>query len=490
MTADDRPLRVVRVTDNAKAQGGRDILSVMRLALATLMLVACTTQPATSQPSPPSSPAPVLVERPDPPPVPHDPPRFLDVSSDSQTLLTGAAFAPDGALYVAGTFFGKLALGGAHLTARRGDWLDGFVARIGRDGKVAWVVPFAAGDEVSAVAATPDGGVVVAGNSTYIVGKDRGPTEDLRARAAYARYDATGAVRWKQVFGSDHRAFADGVAVAGDGTVFGCGAFEGTTAFGATKLTSTQGRYVPSLDTYVVRLAAGDGAVGWVATGGGVQDDVAQGVAVLASGSIAVAGYVGPQPRFGDVELAGAPSGQRLANPTRGFVAIYGAATGALRRVLQLGSADSFMVTGVAAIGDVAVVRGWDEDITTNARPGFVARVSADGVASRGVDTTGAAVVGDALVSARVANHALVFERVQATDTTVLATVPHRTPAKLEIVALAAASDGRFALIGALGDNTERPQPDGSIEVDMSTVHGFVAIVSELRDVAQLAPLQ
>src|SRR5215831_13788226 len=90
-----------------------------------------------------------------------EPPHVLDFASDSQTIVTAAAFADDGTLVVGGTFFGNLAVGKGRLAARRASWEDAFLARIDRAGKVTWLASAPTGDSVSAIAIGPDGAIAV-----------------------------------------------------------------------------------------------------------------------------------------------------------------------------------------------------------------------------------------------------------------------------------------------------------------------------------------
>src|SRR5262249_19623883 len=144
-----------------------------------------------------------------------EPPHVLDFASDSQTIVTAAAFADDGTLVVGGTFFGKLAVGKAHLAARRASWQDAFVARIDRAGSVMWLASAPTGDSVSAIAIGPDGAIGVAGSTSSIVGKEAGPVTRYRYRATVALVAADGKVRWQRDFASTDRSWTNGVAFDG-----------------------------------------------------------------------------------------------------------------------------------------------------------------------------------------------------------------------------------------------------------------------------------
>ncbi|HTR55109.1 MAG TPA: hypothetical protein VMJ10_30695 [Kofleriaceae bacterium] len=416
-----------------------------------------------------------------------EPPHVVELASDSQTTVTAAAFADDGTLVVGGTFFGKLVVGKTRLAARRADWQDGFVARIDRAGKVTWLAS-ATGDDVSAIAIGPDGAIAVAGSTSSIVGKADGPATHYRYGATLALLAADGKLRWKRDFASSDRSWTNGVTFAGDAIV-ACGAFAGTATFNTTEVQSTIGwpGKVPTDDVFVARMTP-DGKLDWFATGGGDEDDRATACATLPSGDIAVVGTVGARATFGTVHLVGPDEAahKRLANPLRGFVAIY-APNGASLSALELGQRDSARIEGVATLADgTLIVRGGDEDVQTGAPHPFIARVVAGNVTVRDADAPTAAIVGGELVSVRPTPGALVVEQQFAARTVTLATIAVPVKPKLELTALAASNDGRLALVGRRGDEVEHPLGGGRIEVDLSHEHGFVALVSKPEDFSAL----
>jgi hypothetical protein len=442
----------------------------MRLTLLAIFVACAPAKPAPAPVTPAPAPVTPVVAPAAPrvaPPVtrPHDPPRFVTSATTIDAIAT--TFAPDGALYVVGSFFDKLDLGGRKLNSRGGSWRDAFVARI-RDGSVEWLVPLSDGTDVSAVAAGSDG-VVVAGTSEYTVGRN-GVPHSRPAHGTIASYDTAGKLRWQRQHG------ASGLAIAPDGTVYASNGFAGTVAFDATTVTSTPGRFnrkSSSVDSVVMRLAAATGAIEWVATGGGGDDDVAQAVTVLPSGDVAAAGIVGVAPRFGTIALAGAPASRKIANPQRGFCAIYDPVHGTLRRAVQLGWGDWMNVDAIAAAGTGVVVRGWQQSLANNDRRGFVARLTGDDVNIGDSDADDAvlALDGDAAIVLRTAQDVLMFSRVTPTTATTLATLPHHAPA-IAVSGLAVAADGRYAVTGSIGSGD-----DG---------RGFVAVVSDLADLAAL----
>lgn len=425
-----------------------------------------------------------------------EPPHVIDVASESQTIVTAAAFADDGSLVVAGTYFGRLTIGKLRLAARRSGWQDAFVARIDRAGKVTWLAHAPTGDTVSAIAIGPHGAIALAGSVTSIVGKEDGPATRYRSRATAALIAADGKVRWQREFSSTDRAWTNSVTFAGDAVV-ACGAFAGTATFGGKQVDSIIGwpGRVPTVDAFVAQIAA-DGKLAWFATGGGEEDDTATACAALPSGDVAVVGAIGHRASFGAVQLVGpdASAYQRMANPTRVFVATY-AATGALRSAIELGQHDFAAAVGVATLDDgTVIVRGTDEDIQMLDRHPFIARVVGDSASVRDGDApTGAIACGD-LISARVTpapeaggTGMLVVEQQLVTGPAALAMITLPAKPTLRPTALAAASDGRLALIGWRGDEVEHPLGDGRIEVDLSHEHGFVALVARPEDLAVLA---
>lgn len=128
------------------------------------------------------------------------------------------AVSPDGTIWVAGTFAGTMTLGASTLVSAGGD--DGFVASFGPDGQArsARRLGGAEDDAITSVAVTSDGAVAVAGwfEGRIAVGGDRlvsaGPADEL-----VAVLDPRGVWRWARQRGGDGFDGATALAALPDG---------------------------------------------------------------------------------------------------------------------------------------------------------------------------------------------------------------------------------------------------------------------------------
>lgn len=168
----------------------------------------------------------------------------------------GVAVAPDGSVYSTGTTFSFGA----------GD-RDIFLLKYAADGTLVWqrtwgtarTEPTLRADDFATdvAVASGDGSVYVTGFS----GDD----------AFLLKFDATGTLLWQKTWGGTFTDFADGVAVAADGTIYVTGATDG---FG---------------DAFLVKFSpAGD--LLWQRRWGGEGLDFAHDVAIAGDGSIYIAG--------------------------------------------------------------------------------------------------------------------------------------------------------------------------------------------------------
>ncbi len=172
----------------------------------------------------------------------------------------------DMAYAVAADGAGGAVVGGYERSTDQAQGFDFRVLRLDADGAVTWEAaldrtPF---DIVTAVAATTDGGAVVAGTARHA-------GLDVRV----LRLDATGRVVWERVLGGDGAETAWSVAPVGDGFVLA-----GSTSSGSAG----------SQDLWLVGLT-GEGEVRFDERHGGALWERATAVAALADGSLWVAGY-------------------------------------------------------------------------------------------------------------------------------------------------------------------------------------------------------
>jgi hypothetical protein len=406
-----------------------------------------------------------------------DKPRVLTVEGGFDAIV-GGGFASDGALIVAGTYFNSVTLGGKRLAAK-GALREDFVARIEPDGRVAWLRAGGVGSELGGIAVAADATFVVGGEQEYKVGKDDGPATDWRSRAALARFSADGKQLWKREIRSKDRSRIAGVAL-GDGGVIVCGMYAADTEFVPNKpIASIAGTYVPSVDAFVARYDAKDGALAWVATAGSSENDYAQAVAVTPRGDIVVTGSIGGEAQFGRLALAGPPASQTVANPERMFVASY-SATGKPQWATQLGSGDWVRAQSIVAIDDHTAIATGTDRTDHGSIDQLVVRV-VDGKASARVEPAiGAwtAVANATLLAVRAGdNGALELERHEPSGT--VAAVSARRVGDIDPIAIAIAKDQRVALVAQIGERRLLGEPRAPIPI-----HGVIAFAAKLEDFA------
>src|SRR5262249_11004874 len=128
---------------------------------------------------------------------------------------------------------------------------------------------------------------------------------------ASAATPVCGALSWVLGVGGPADDQGRGIAVGRDGSSVVVGDFSGTVDFGGGSLTAAG----TGKDAFVAKYSSA-GQLLWVRALGGIQDDVAYGVALGGSGNVMVVGTFNGVASFGGVPLTSA--GQR-----DGFVARY-----------------------------------------------------------------------------------------------------------------------------------------------------------------------
>lgn len=212
----------------------------------------------------------------------------------------GIAYTGDG-VAMASWFTGRLDFDqGEPVTARTSfGGQDIAVAKYDLNGTFQWVVQIggAAGDIPNAIAATPDGGVVVAGYGSG-GGQCGGVLSGPGGRdALLAKIGADGTCQWGILFGGSSDDEARAVAVDADGSIVVAGIFRGTADFdptgGAALLVSRGGT-----DGFVARYTS-DGQFVNVAQGGGAEDDVFAALHVANGGDVTAVGEIRGTATFG-----------------------------------------------------------------------------------------------------------------------------------------------------------------------------------------------
>jgi hypothetical protein len=195
---------------------------------------------------------------------------------------------PDGSSYVAGYFEGEIDFGGSIGKKASAGKSDGFVAKLGGDGKLAWAQTFGAAREDVA------NGLAVHGDKIVVVGafldelKLGGYThkaigsDDLFA----AQLDPSGDVTWLWTLGGIDSDGANAVAATPDGGWVIGGSYSDGIEITPTLKIKSKGR----TDALLVKLAA-TGNVEWVKSFGGRYDDTILHVAADANGNIYVQGH-------------------------------------------------------------------------------------------------------------------------------------------------------------------------------------------------------
>ena len=253
-------------------------------------------------------------------------------------------------------------------------------------GAIRWRAAFGSSEWVviAAVAGAPDGSSVIGGTfSGTLRGDDKLVSSAGRADGFVARLTPSGGVAWLERVGGDGPDAIEGVALGSDRV-----AIAGTFAEGADLL----GEPLPVVDE---RSPFGDGFVAeldahgariWSQTFGGRMDDAISGVAIDASGRVAIAAtarntvHVGAQDRSGGTDLT-------ARGESDGLVAWW-SPDGVAGAAVLLGGADADGLRGITAIGERIVVSGYfSGKITLGARTliagggddAFIAALGPDG---------------------------------------------------------------------------------------------------------------
>ena len=256
----------------------------------------------------------------------------------------GIALDASGNLYLTGAYEGVADFGSTSLTNTTvSSFSDIFLARYDAAGNLTWArgagVEFAH-DEGTAVAVDGAGNVLVAGRS--VLETFAGVPVANAGRILVAKFTSAGSEVWAWKAGSysgGNQDTATGVAADGAGNVYVTGTFQSPlAAFDGGTLTNRG-----NADLFLAKLNSA-GALQWARQAGGAGEDTASGVAVLADGTVYVAGATGGAGSFSPTHSVTSLAGAF----TDGFVAKY-ASDGSVTWVRQFGGA------GVAAARGVAV---------------------------------------------------------------------------------------------------------------------------------------
>ena len=201
------------------------------------------------------------------------------------------ALSPEGDVFLAGTFEGALTLGDITVPGSAGDQ-DFFVARLSPDGEPLWAISLGGdpaplpGQQRCHLAASPEGGVHIAGNFSGTVRLD----ENLGAVGPrdlfVARIDASGVPVWGRTLGvPGRRQRAASIAVDAQGRTLLAGDLEGEATFGGVAL-----KGLGDAPDALLALFEPSGALQWARRYGSVAEDHADAAAFDADGNLLVAG--------------------------------------------------------------------------------------------------------------------------------------------------------------------------------------------------------
>ncbi len=219
------------------------------------------------------------------------------LGGDRDDVANGVAVRGD-KVVVVGAFAGELKLGEHTKQAAGSD--DLFVASFDAAGNVQWLWHGGGKDSdgANAVAATPDGGWIVAGSytSTAQLGtmelKSKGGTD-----AFLLKLDAAGDLEWVKSFGGRYNDRIKYVGADGQGNLYVQGEFRDVAEWGGPKPLIAAGGA-----DYDIVLAKYDlnGDHRWAKRFGGQFDELASGIAVDPAGNVTISGAFRKQISFGE----------------------------------------------------------------------------------------------------------------------------------------------------------------------------------------------
>ncbi len=210
------------------------------------------------------------------------------------------AIADDGSIFVAGSFWGTVNLGGSDLVSAGAT--DVFVAKFDAAGSHVWSARF--GDSntqtASAIAVGPAGEAVVAGYFRGAVDFGGGALTSAGANDIFvAEFSGGGSHTWSRRFGASSSDYAHGVAVDAAGNVALTGSFIGVVDFGGGNLTSDG-------DDAFLAMFTPAGVHRWSAHYGDADYQSSLAVAIGPSGGPVIGGEFGGTVDFGGGALTSA----------------------------------------------------------------------------------------------------------------------------------------------------------------------------------------
>ncbi len=272
--------------------------------------------------------------------------------------------------------------GNVYVVCSKGDWTyaggETYVAKFNSFGARQWLVSLGGGgtDIGQCVAVDGAGNVYVGGTSNVTWGAPVHPFAD-NISAFFAKLNSSGVVLWNTFWGpgSSKAAICHGIAVDGNGNVYGTGRSYGTWG-------SPIRPYTPSsLDAFVVKLD-GSGIYLWNTFLGAATDDMGTGIKVDADGNSYIAGSSSENwglpvaPFHGYLEAFVAkldPSGGLVWN------SFIGSSNFDMGRSLDLDASRNSYLTGLSMAGWGSPDRPFTPNPSGASRDAFVVKLDSGG---------------------------------------------------------------------------------------------------------------
>jgi hypothetical protein len=209
------------------------------------------------------------------------------VGGTGQDAGLGVAVASNGDVVVTGYFQGSANFGGVQLTSV--GLSDIFLARYSGQGGLLWAKRFGStgDDKANAVSLDDSGNIAIGGYFSGTVDFGGVPLTSAGSWDSFAaKYTSSGGLIWAKDLGGTDTDEVFGVATDASGNVVVVGAFKGAINLGGGALPSN-GYW----DGFAAKYSASSGAHMWSTSFGGSSDDLANAVAMDASGHAIVTGY-------------------------------------------------------------------------------------------------------------------------------------------------------------------------------------------------------
>lgn len=231
--------------------------------------------------------------------------------------------------------------------------LDWWIIKLTSNGETAWIKTLggAYSDYAESIAATTDGGFVIAGDSHS---SDASGSGDVMV----AKFNSSGNVEWQKKYGGSADDAVYSVSIASNGAIFVAGSTESSN-------TGDVGTGYGQWDYLVMKLNA-NGDKEWVKVFGGNGFESARGIASTSDGGAVITGYTGSN-QNGDV---GATQGQGdvwviKVNANGGIVwnSLLGGSENEFSEEIAVTPDGGYLIAGnsTSKDGDVGYTQGYDD---------------------------------------------------------------------------------------------------------------------------------